>query len=202
MPEQDAAQRALARTAQLAQRHAVADEFVQPELAPEPVPATTPKSGFVDFVFDEGRLLDIRDAQGRRTEFGHWLDEGKFKVLRIPHTALPSVRANSPGKMHAKADKTEVAAAWSQQPKSGTDRAKVLGAFITDWKNHGIGLIDEDVAARTGLYVYTAAPRRNELVHGGWLEATGTVGRTARNKESKRWQLTEHAIAELGLRRS
>lgn len=200
--EQDAARQRLAeRTAALAAKSAVPDDYEQPEL--EPVPSTVPTSGFVDLVFDEGRLLQIRDPRGLETEIGHWLDEGGRKVLRIPHgVQLPSPTRNRAGAAHAKAGPTERKAAYLQAPKSGTARAKVLAAFINDWKAGGDGMIDEDVDARTGLGLYTAAPRRLELVQDGWLRASGSYGRTKKAQPSIKWELTPEGVERLGLRRS
>jgi hypothetical protein len=86
-----------------------------------------------------------------------------------------------------------------QFPKSGTTRAAVLSAFIADRREDGDGLIDEDIAARLAMNLYTAAPRRTELVNDGWVRASGKFGRTKMNSESIKWELTPAAVEKLGL---
>jgi hypothetical protein len=164
----------------------------------EPEQVATP-SGFVDMVFDDGRLVVIQDHQGRRTKIGHWLESGGYKVLRLPWpTSLASPTSNRPGRSRNR-QPTERAAAMMQFPKSGTARGAVLSAFINDWKDDGDGLIDEDVASKIGMNLYTAAPRRTELVNDGWLQASGRFGRTKLNSESIKWELSTPAIQKLGL---
>lgn len=156
-------------------------------------------SGFVDLVFDEGRLVRIRDSRGLTTEIGNWIEEGSNRVLRLPWpTVLRDPSSARPGRSRGR-QPTERAAALMQFPKSGTARASVLSAFIADRREGGDGLIDEDVAARLSMNLYTAAPRRTELVNDGWLRASGKFGRTKMDSESIRWELTPAAIERLGL---
>ncbi|NBP70630.1 MAG: hypothetical protein EBR30_22115 [Cytophagia bacterium] len=158
-----------------------------------------PVSGYVDLVFDEGKLVTIRDARGFVTEIGNWIDEGTNRVLRLPWpTSLKDIHAPRPGRSRNR-QPSERAAAMMQFPKSGTARASVLSAFIADRREGGDGLIDEDVAARLDMNLYTAAPRRTELVNDGWLQASGRFGRTKMNSESIKWELTPAAVNKLGL---
>ena len=164
----------------------------------EPEVVSTP-SGFVDLVFDEGRLVRIRDSRGLTTEIGNWIEEGCNRVLRLPWpTVLRDPASARPGRSRGR-QPTERTAALMQFPKSGTARASVLSAFIADRREGGNGLIDEDVAARLSMNLYTAAPRRTELVNDGWLRASGKFGRTKMDSESIRWELTPAAIERLGL---
>lgn len=156
-------------------------------------------SGFVDLVFDEGRLVGIRDSRGFKTEIGNWIEEGSSRVLRLPWpTMLRNPNENRVGRSRGR-QSTERAAALMQFPKSGTARAAVLSTFIADHREAGDGLIDEDVAARLDMNLYSAAPRRTELVNDGWLRASGKFGRTKMNSESIKWELTTAAIEKLGL---
>lgn len=165
----------------------------------KPVTPVAPASGFVDLVFDEGKLVRIRDSRGLTTEIGHWLEEGCNKVLRLPWpTTLRDPMAARPGRSRGRRS-TERAAALMQFPKSGTARASVLSAFIADRREGGDGLIDEDLAARLDMNLYTAAPRRTELVNDGWLRASGKFGRTKMNSESIKWELSPAAVEKLGL---
>ena len=159
---------------------------------------TQPVGGYVDLVFSEGILINVIDARGHRTEIGNWLEVGSNKVLRIPWPILSDVTRNTVGRSRNQQN-TENNAAMMQLPKSGTTRAKVLSTFILDWRNNGDGLIDEDVAARLQMNLYTAAPRRTELVNMGWLRASGKYGRTKMRSESIKWELSAEAIAKLNL---
>jgi hypothetical protein len=164
----------------------------------EPEVVATP-SGYVDIVFDEGRLVRIRDSRGLDTEIGHWIEEGNRRVLRLPWpTKLADPTTARPGRSRGRRV-TERAAALMQFPKSGTARASVLSAFIADRREGGDGLIDEDVAAKLSMNLYTAAPRRTELVNDGWLQASGKFGRTKMDSESIKWELTPAAVEKLGL---
>ena len=164
--------------------------------APEVV--RTP-SGYVDLVFDEGRLVRIRDSRGLETEIGNWIEEGSQRVLRLPWpTTLVDPTTPRPGRSRGR-QVTERAAAMMQFPKSGTARASVLSTFIADRREGGNGLIDEDVATRLNMNLYTAAPRRTELVNDGWLRASGKFGRTKMASESIKWELTPAAVEKLGL---
>lgn len=187
----------LARVARIAAR--TADVIEDDESVQEVVqPLAQPSGGYVDLVFDEGKLLNVVDARGNRTEIGNWLEVNGRKVLRIPWPILGDVTRNTVGRTR-NVQNTENTAAQMQLPKSGTARAKVLSTFILDWRNNGDGLIDEDVAARLQMNLYTAAPRRTELVNMGWLRASGKYGRTKMNSESIMWELSTEAIVKLNL---
>lgn len=173
---------------------AVIEEPVEPVVS-----CQSSASGFVDLVFDEGRLVRIRDSRGLTTEIGNWLDEGSNRVLRLPWpTVLRDPSSARPGRSRGRRV-TEQTAAMMQFPKSGTARASVLSTFIADRREGGDGLIDEDVAARLAMNLYTAAPRRTELVNDGWLRASGKFGRTKMASESIKWELTPAAVEKLGL---
>lgn len=172
---------------------------VDVDVEEQPVsPIKSPEGGYVDLVFNEGNLVKIVDARNNKTEIGNWLDIDGRRVLRIPWPVLGDVRVNTLGRTR-NMQNTENTAALMQLPKSGTARARVLSAFILDWRNNGDGLIDEDVAGRLQMNLYTAAPRRTELVNMGWLRASGKFGRTKMNSESIRWELTPDAVEKLNL---
>lgn len=163
-------------------------------------PSPPPEGAFIDLVFDGDRFVEIRDARGARTEYGNWLDTEHGRALRLPLRAeLPDVKKNQRGAFHANGQPTERTAAELQRVNSGTKRAQVLGCFITDHRNGGDGLMDEDLAERFGIYRDTAGPRRLELVNMGYLRASGRQRRTSRNTPSIVWELTDAAITKLGL---
>lgn len=168
------------------------ETIVEPEVVRSP-------SGYVDIVFDEGRLVQIRDSRGLITEIGNWIEEGNQRVLRLPWpTILANPNSPRAGRSRGR-QPTERAAAMMQFPKSGTARACVLSTFIANHREAGDGLIDEDVAAKLNMNLYTAAPRRTELTNDGWLRASGKFGRTKMNSESIKWELTPAAVEKLGL---
>lgn len=75
-----------------------------------------------------------------------------------------------PAPEHALSTDTERAAAIAIMPKAGTGRGKVLEAIAA---NEPYGLTDFEIHIRTGLLLYTAAPRRNELRDDGWIVDSG-----------------------------
>ena len=180
--------------------HAIAKVAAIP-IEEEPItPLRQPEGGFVDFEFDAtNRLLKIVDARGNLIEIGNRLMTDDGFILRIPWPILPDPSVPVRGRTRHR-QPTEDLAAKMQMPKSGTARAAVLSAFIADRREGGDGLIDEDVASRLNMNLYTAAPRRTELVNMGWLRPSGKFGRTKMNSESIKWELTAAAIERLGLR--
>lgn len=88
------------------------------------------------------------------------------------------------GAFHRDAADTERDAAVSQYPKIGGDRRRVL-EFIASCGAHGA--TDDEVAAGTGLYLYTAAPRRVELVNAGLVVRSGERRQTPRKRRAIVW---------------
>lgn len=162
-------------------------------------PLAKPEGGFVEFRFDStNEFVGVFDARGFRTEVGNRIDSDDGFVIRIPWPMLENPSQALPGRSRGR-QRTESVAARMQMPKSGSARAKVLSAFIADRREGGDGLIDEDVAARLQMNLYTAAPRRTELVNMGWLRSSGRTGRTKMNSDSIKWELTPAAIERLNL---
>lgn len=158
-----------------------------------------PEGGYVDFMFDrEGIYLGQLDARGNLTEVGNRMELNDGFLIRIPWPQLGNPSENRRGRSRDRRN-TESAAANMVMPRSGTSRARVLSAFIADRRDGGDGLIDEDVADRLQMNLYTAAPRRTELVNMGWLRASGSYGRTKMDSDSIKWELTPEAIERLNL---
>jgi hypothetical protein len=100
------------------------------------------------------------------------------------------------GKFHgpaAGAPETERLSALGQWPKTGTDRRRVLD-FIGGRGDHGS--TDEEASIEIPMRLYTAAPRRNELVNGGWVEDSGRRRNTTTGTSATVWVLTEAGRAE------
>lgn len=135
---------------------------------------------------------------------GTCIECGKRSVVRIDNddlcadhspvgpgrTIAQNPAIDAPGKFHKNAPDTERAAAFAVRPKTGTQRMKVLNAIIGS-----DGLTDPEVAELTGLYLYSAAPRRNELALGGWVEDSGARRETDNGGLAIVWIATAKAKA-------
>lgn len=95
--------------------------------------------------------------------------------------------------------RTEVAAALIAAPKAGTQRSRVLHFFVEDHRHGGDGMTDLELSQRSGMLHYSAAPRRTELVEGGWLRESGRYRAGPSGADSIVWCLTERACRELDL---
>lgn len=109
-----------------------------------------------------------------------------FQILSDPSTGRVS--------LHARPRDTEVAAAALVSPRAGTQRQTVLNAIAAAGET---GLTDGEIAAVTDLYLYSAAPRRCELLNGGWLEDSGIRRGTGRGGTAIAWRLSEAGRAAL-----
>lgn len=162
-------------------------------------PLRSPEGGFVDLQFDvSGCLVQMLDARGNLIEIGNRFETDDGFTIRIPWPVLPDPTVPMRGRSRSRRD-TENMAAKMQLPRSGTARGAVLSAFIADKRDGGDGMIDEDVASRLQMNLYTVAPRRTELTNSGWLRPSGRYGRTKMNSDSIKWELTPAAIERLGL---
>jgi len=94
------------------------------------------------------------------------------------------------GKHHMAARDTELEAAALVRPKSGTQRVKVLEAIRAAGDR---GLTDPELAQVTGLYLYSAAPRRVELCESGWVKDSGLRRMTPNGRKAIAWVLTDAA---------
>jgi hypothetical protein len=101
--------------------------------------------------------------------------------------ALSDVDVDTPGQAHRRAGDTERAAALAVMPRTGTQRRAVLEAIAAAGAD---GLTDHELADKTHLYLYSAAPRRNELLRGGWVRDSGHRRTTPLGSEAVVWTLT------------
>lgn len=99
---------------------------------------------------------------------------------------------------HRDAPDTEVDAATLIRPRAGILRALVLDTFAAVWPD---GLTDPELAEATGKYLYTVAPRRNELRSDGWLEETSQRRSTDHGRKAVVWRLSGRGARQLGLSR-
>lgn len=120
-------------------------------------------------------------------------DESAPLVCPECHRPFPRLDEMEPAQ-HSEPRETEMLAALRQRPKLGTARQKVLGAFI---EADRAGATDEEVATTLQMRLYTAAPRRNELLRGGWIKDSGRVRPTTTGSPATVWELTEQARERL-----
>lgn len=92
----------------------------------------------------------------------------------------------------AGARSTSAAAALRVQPKTGTQRRRILDYITT----HGPST-DDEIGRDTGLGPNSHRARRVELVEGGWLEEIDKQGTTDKGLPAIRWGLTSQARARL-----
>lgn len=109
---------------------------------------------------------------------------------------LPDPGDNRLGFFHAPASgapDTERLAAVLVYPRTGTKRLEVLDHFVQVGEG---GATDEEVSEALGMRLYTAAPRRHELVSDGWLEDSGRTRRTTTRTPATVWVLTDAGRAQ------
>jgi hypothetical protein len=125
------------------------------------------------------------------------VQRGQLSLLPPPDPGRDEI-----GKFHgpqAGAPETERQAAAGVYPRSGTKRLAVLAALAGAGQ---AGLTDFEGAAETGIYLYTYAPRRVELLDDGWLEDSGLRRPTSSGKMAAVWRLSpqgRHWLAERGV---
>lgn len=107
---------------------------------------------------------------------------------------LPDVAEQMPAPFHHDGPGSEQEAAALITPRAGTLRERALVAI------HGAdedGLTDHELAERTGIYLYSIAPRRSELVKLGWVEDSGIRRLTPGNVHAVVWILSDRARTQL-----
>lgn len=135
---------------------------------------------------DEPRLFDVPCASCGGTKKDHL---GRPCMACQP--AAPSVG------IRKAARPTEVKAAWSHYPKSGTVRLAVLRAYADVFPN---GMTHEELSYRMGNpATSTFRARASELEKGGWLRDSGKTRKTGQGEDSVVWVLTDHAAKREGV---
>lgn len=111
-----------------------------------------------------------------------------------PDPVAADPEANTPGRARTGAKRTSSGAALAVEPRTGTQRRRVLDAVAAVARDaRTVGLTDVEVARSTGLPPNSARPRRKELVDGGWLEDSG-VTRDHHGREHIVWVLSEKGM--------
>jgi len=113
-------------------------------------------------------------------------DSGQLDIF----TPLPDPGDNRMGWFHAPergAPETERGAALFHYPRSGTARLRVLSYIAT---RGDTGATDEEVSLALRMRLYTAAPRRKELLDDGWVEDSGRRRKTQTGARATVWCLT------------
>lgn len=98
---------------------------------------------------------------------------------------------------HVSGSPTSKAAALSNFPRSGSQRALVLECLQS--KGH-FGATRQEIAAETGLSDDSVRPRVVELLDGGWVVATELTRPTPMGEQAEVLVASERALAETGLK--
>lgn len=117
---------------------------------------------------------------------------GLEDALALDTSKLSDPKEKAPGRSHRGASRVERAAAFAQWPSSGTKRMLVLNAIH---RSGAEGITHEELAAATGMYHYTAAPRCTELKIGGWVRDSGRTRDTSQGAEAIVWVMTDEGLA-------
>lgn len=154
-------------------------------------PASTP---------DECRRYTIRVDAEDVTDQVAWAFDGEVLVGTLPITPPPALpAATHGGKAHRNAGRNERAIALWYQPKADSDGQRVLQAFIRCHQAGEDGLTNYQLAHRTGMALYTAAPRVTELKHAGWVEDTGKTRPSDNGNPAEIRRLTAEGARRLNL---
>jgi hypothetical protein len=94
------------------------------------------------------------------------------------------------GQYHRNGHDTEVAAAESVAPRSGTQRARVLELFRS-----GRGWTDYELGEALHLFRWVAGTRRGELIRDGWpIEDSGDRRMTDTGTKAIVWSLRQKEV--------
>jgi len=93
----------------------------------------------------------------------------------------------------AGAPETERLAAIEVYPRTGSSRRRVLDAIRAAGDR---GRTDEELSIELGLRWRSTAPRRNELLNGGWVVDSGRRRRTTSGASAAVWVLSERGRRE------
>jgi chromosome segregation and condensation protein ScpB len=127
-------------------------------------------------MIDQAALFDAR------TDLKPW------QQRQVP---LADPASTSRGLVHEHSTDTERQAAALVAPRTGTGRLRVLTIIAESGP-----LTDYDISVLLGMRLYTAAPRRGELLRGGWIEDSGERHPTDSGTLATAWRLSERGRAE------
>lgn len=118
-------------------------------------------------------------------------------AARIRDNVIDRRRAMEPNVvLRHDAGQTEIDAAGSELPRSGTHRRKIYDAIAMAWPD---GLTEEEMVSSTELHPNTIRPRRSELMHERRIAQSEQVRRNERGNDEFVWVLTDLGVAEHGL---
>lgn len=126
----------------------------------------------------------------KRVPIGNSGDERACPSCTRRAEDLPDPSRKSIGQFNRNAPDTQIAAAVSVYPTSGTVRRLVL-----DWvAGRGyLGATDEEIEQYLNLRHQSASARRNELVRDGWLIDSSRRRKTTSGREAVVWVLSQAA---------
>ncbi len=138
------------------------------------------------------------DDAARALERGHrFIREDAARRASAPESDEQAPPDRPGPAQRARAERrTSRAAASSVEPRTGSQRRRILDAVGQVARSPVTGLTDVELGAATGIRPNSLRPRRKELVDGGWLEDSGKT-RTHHGNEHIVWVLSPKAIALL-----
>lgn len=108
--------------------------------------------------------------------------------------SLPPPDRPGPAQRQRAARRTSQAAAAAVEPKTGSQRHRLLAAVAQVSRDPKlVGLTDVELGAATGIRPNSLRPRRGELVDGGWLEDSGRT-RIHHGRAHTVWVLSGKAL--------
>lgn len=116
--------------------------------------------------------------------------QGSLLELVPNEPALSDPDANTPGVERADSGDTTNAARWAVMPRTGSQRRRILNAFIVGIGQSGNDWTDDELIVALGMTHQSVGPRRGELVAGGWLEDSGHRRPTRSGQAAVVWRLT------------
>jgi hypothetical protein len=124
---------------------------------------------------------------------GYVLNDEEHAALWRQDEPLPAPGDNRVGVHHVHGRPTEVAAATLQLYRSGTARQRVLDEIFVSGSE---GRTDEEISLKLDMRLYTAAPRRNELLNDGWVMEAGHKRLTSTGSSAVVWVMTDKGRRE------
>lgn len=119
--------------------------------------------------------------------------------------SLSDPGVNTPGKERAGSSDTTNAARWAVMPRTGSQRHRILEAFVSDHNalygraHPEGGWTDDELIVTLRMTHQSVGPRRGELVAGGWLEDSGLRRPTRAGLDAIVWTLTPAGRERLAL---
>jgi hypothetical protein len=126
---------------------------------------------------DQSALFEPAQATVATPPAGARVDP-HLPAIRAPHAYLPTNPTD-----------TQQQAAARVEPRSGSQRARILSLFRLGPDAKPRDWTDEELANWTGLPLNSVRPRRLELVEGGWVRDSGRRRPTPTGASATVWEV-------------